>query len=124
MFLQMKFAPTMPGRRKKAEDGQAAPMSAADAAAANEAFQNLIKAAQSESKWGTGRGRGGAQVGHGRSSSSAQQHVTFGGTDLGPPPPGTARPSSGAARQPSTGYVCMHTKMLESHRLLVTPSAE
>jgi hypothetical protein len=59
---QGKFAPTVPTRRKKVEDGAAAAAAtaatAADAAAGNEAFSDLIRAAQADSKW-TGRGRGG-----------------------------------------------------------------
>lgn len=86
--VQLKFAPTVPSRRKKAEDGAAAP-SAAEAAAANEAFQDLIRAAQSESKWERGRGRG---FGRGRGGMGAQ-HVTFGGgEDGGRRPVGVAPP--------------------------------
>jgi hypothetical protein len=49
-------------------------VSAADAAAASEAFQDLIKAAQSEAKWEKGRGRG-----RGRGRGPARAQVAFGG---------------------------------------------
>lgn len=75
----LQFAPTVPSRRKKAEDSNGAPPSAAEAAAANEAFQDLIRAAQSESKWERGRGRG---FGRGR-GGQAPQMVTFGGGEEG-----------------------------------------
>ncbi|KXZ43338.1 hypothetical protein GPECTOR_94g660 [Gonium pectorale] len=52
-----KFMPTMPGRRKKAEEGGAA----ADAAVSDEAFRELIKTAQSAGGAGRGRGRGRGQ---------------------------------------------------------------
>lgn len=49
--------PTMPGRRKKADEGGVG--SAADAATADETFKDLIKQAQSAvATWGRGRGRG------------------------------------------------------------------
>lgn len=87
--LQLKFAPTVPSRRKKAEEGAGA-SSAADAAAANEAFQDLIRAAQSESKWERGRGRG---FGRGRGMMGAQ-NVTFGGGDDSGRRPGVAPPAA------------------------------
>ncbi|EFJ50923.1 hypothetical protein VOLCADRAFT_103709 [Volvox carteri f. nagariensis] len=51
-----KFMPTMPGRRKKAEEGGAA--AAGDAGVSDEAFKDLIKQAQSAATGGRGRGRG------------------------------------------------------------------
>lgn len=57
MHTQGKFMPTVPGRRKK--DGPAGEHSAAaDEAKRNDDFRDLIKAADSESKWQGGRGRG------------------------------------------------------------------
>eukprot|EP00200_Dunaliella_tertiolecta_P011196 CAMPEP_0202386844 /NCGR_PEP_ID=MMETSP1127-20130417/68864_1 /ASSEMBLY_ACC=CAM_ASM_000462 /TAXON_ID=3047 /ORGANISM="Dunaliella tertiolecta, Strain CCMP1320" /LENGTH=97 /DNA_ID=CAMNT_0048987591 /DNA_START=67 /DNA_END=357 /DNA_ORIENTATION=+ len=53
--IKGKFMPTVPGRRKK--EGSAG-NSAADEARRNDEFKDLIKAADSESKWQGGRGRG------------------------------------------------------------------
>jgi len=47
--------PTVPGRRKK---GEGSGNSAADEARRNDEFKDLIKAADSESKWQGSRGRG------------------------------------------------------------------
>lgn len=58
----------MPGRRKKAEDGQ----SAADATVIDEAFKDLIKQAQSADGMGRGRGRGRGQQ---------RYQVTFGNVE-------------------------------------------
>ncbi|GIL70247.1 hypothetical protein Vretimale_3526 [Volvox reticuliferus] len=78
-----KFMPTMPGRRKKAEEGGAA--AAVDAATADETFKDLIKQAQSAAKtWGRGRGRGRHQ--------QQRYQVTFG---VG----GEERPALAAAKQ-------------------------
>ncbi|WIA30337.1 hypothetical protein OEZ86_000424 [Tetradesmus obliquus] len=96
-----KFAPTVPSRRRKAEEGSGAAPSAAEAAAANEAFQDLIRAAQSESKWERGRGRG---FGRGR-GGYAPHMVTFGGGDdagmrpMGSAPQPLARGAPGVKQQ-------------------------
>lgn len=76
--IQTKFAPTVPSQRRRRPD-EAGPSSgaattAAEAAAANEAFQDLIRAAQTESKWMRGRGRG---FGRGRGGAATQvSHTT------------------------------------------------
>lgn len=78
-FIQSKFAPTVPSQRRRRPD-EAGPSSgaattAAEAAAANEAFQDLIRAAQTESKWMRGRGRG---FGRGRGGAATQvSHTTL-----------------------------------------------
>eukprot|EP00879_Flechtneria_rotunda_P000619 GHRR01000732.1.p1 GENE.GHRR01000732.1~~GHRR01000732.1.p1 ORF type:complete len:515 (+),score=225.00 GHRR01000732.1:344-1888(+) len=82
---KMKFVPTVPNRRKKAGDGSLA-QTAAEAAEAKAAFQDLIKAAQSESQWQRGRGRG---SGRGRGYTGPHQ-VTFGGVPDGSRPVGRA----------------------------------
>jgi hypothetical protein len=97
----LQFAPTVPSRRRKAEEGQGTAPSAAEAAAANEAFQDLIRAAQSESKWERGRGRG---FGRGR-AGYAPHMVTFGGGDdggvrpMGSAPQPMARAAPGVKQQ-------------------------
>ena len=64
--------PTVPGRRKKEEDGGAGP-SAADARTSSE-FQALFQAASSDAAWQGGRGRG-----RGRGRAQQQFMVAFGG---------------------------------------------
>ncbi|GFH11609.1 hypothetical protein HaLaN_07139, partial [Haematococcus lacustris] len=70
-----KFTPTVPGRRKKDESA------AADGTGKqinNEAFKDLIKAAETEATWqrsARGRGRGAAGMGQQR------YQVAFGGAD-------------------------------------------
>ena len=68
----------MPSRRKKSE--QVNPSSAADAAATSEAFQELIKNAQSDAV-NLGRGRGGAGRGF-RAPGSMAASVFLGGTEV------------------------------------------
>lgn len=75
-FLQAKFAPTVPSqRRRQAADAGSAgtATTAAEAAAANEAFQDLIRAAQTESKWQRGRGRG---FGRGRGGAATTVSIS------------------------------------------------
>lgn len=76
---QPKFTPTVPARRKKAEGTGLGGVTAADAAAANEDFKDLIKAAEQSSTWQRGRGRGRGGVGRGGGQAQAFQ-VAFGGS--------------------------------------------
>ncbi|KAG1673025.1 hypothetical protein FOA52_005955 [Chlamydomonas sp. UWO 241] len=73
-----KFVPTVPSRRKKdGAGGGEAGVSAAEAAAINEEFADLIKAAETGTGWqGRGRGRGGPG---GRGGGQTFQ-VVFGGS--------------------------------------------
>eukprot|EP00798_Chlamydomonas_sp_ICE-L_P016352 gene16352-22552_t len=74
-----KFTPTVPGRRKKGEDGGGgSSLVKLDSGVNDDAFKDLIKAAASEAKWqrGQGRGRGGPG---GRGQQAFE--VTFGGVN-------------------------------------------
>ncbi|GAX74751.1 hypothetical protein CEUSTIGMA_g2198.t1 [Chlamydomonas eustigma] len=116
---KVKFTPIVPTRRKKAGEGADIAVTAADAAAVNAEFQDLIAAAQSGAAWQRGRGRGGrgSQMGgRGSMGQPAAAQVTFGGSSLDRPSLAPAKPirpgvsgvaassnhnSSGHASQPS-----------------------
>lgn len=97
--LSGKFAPSVPGRRKKAED--AGPSSSADAASQDEKFAALIQAAQADAGRG-GRGR----FGGGRGTQQRTAVAFGGGTAAAPPLPARHMPATKGGREGGAGPRC------------------